>query len=103
MGDKALLGGYFVTRENIAKNAAVLRRFNAAMYRTATWSNANRDKTALILQKYTRISDDAVRHMNRVAYADALDAAQVQPTLDQAFKARFIDKHVSASDIIVKL
>jgi NitT/TauT family transport system substrate-binding protein len=103
MGDGALLGGYFTTRDYAAKNAATLRRFNAAMYRTAKWANANRDKSAVILQKYTKISDDVVQRMTRVAFADALDPARIQTTLDIAYKERFLDHPVAARDLILKV
>jgi NitT/TauT family transport system substrate-binding protein len=103
MGDRALLGGYFTTRDYAAKNAAVLRRFNTTIYRTAKFANANHDRTGAILQKYTRISDDIVHRMTRVAYAERLDPAQIQPTIDIAYKEHFLDRPLAAADLILKV
>jgi NitT/TauT family transport system substrate-binding protein len=102
-GDRSLLGGYFTTRDYAAKNAALLRRFNTTMYRTAKWANANRDKSAPILQKYTHVSDDVIHRMTRVAYAERLEPAQIQPTIDIAYKERFLDRTFPATDIILKI
>jgi len=103
MGDGALLGGYFTTREYAAKNGPLLRRFNTAMYNTAKWANANHEKSAAILQKYTKISDDVVQRMTRVAFASTLDPARIQTTLDVAYKEKFLDHPVSARDLILKI
>jgi len=102
-GDRALLGGYYATPDVIKNNTPLLRRFVGAMYRTATWANANHPRSAEILQKYTQISDTAVKTMRRVTYGTSLDPRSIQPTLDVAFASKFIDAPVNAVDLIQKL
>jgi NitT/TauT family transport system substrate-binding protein len=102
-GDHALIAGYVTTLESIKTNAPVLRRFIAAMYRTAKWANANQSKTGDILQKYTKITDETVKMMRRVSYAESLEPPMVQRQLDVAYQYKFIDSPVNAADIIRKV
>ena len=102
-GDRALLGGYVATLDSIKTNAPVLHRYIAAMYRTAKWANANRNKTGDILQKYTKITDETVKTMRRVSYAENLDPSTIQRQLDVAYQYKFIDTPVNAGDLIRKV
>lgn len=99
-GDGALVGGYIASIDGIKNNAALYRRFMAAMYKTAAWSNANHARTGEILQKYTKIADATVKAMRRATFAEKLTPAMVQSTLDLAYAYHYIDSPVKASALI---
>ena len=58
------------------------RRFLAAMHETAQWANANPDKSAEILAKYTKLDPALVRASYRAKFGETLTPAAIQPTID---------------------
>jgi NitT/TauT family transport system substrate-binding protein len=86
----------------LAQNAETARQFVAALYATARWSNANRDKTAVTLAKYTKLDLGVVRRMRRTQFATALEPAMIQPILDAAAAYKLIDRPTNAADLIVR-
>jgi ABC-type nitrate/sulfonate/bicarbonate transport system substrate-binding protein len=100
IGKRLMIGGWFATSDWQKKNPAAVRAFTAAIYETARWANANRDKSAAILQKYTKIDDATVRRMVRVTYAESLEPDMIDPTLDLAARAKFTERRVGASEMI---
>jgi NitT/TauT family transport system substrate-binding protein len=100
IGKRLMIGGWFATADWEKNNLAAARAFAAVMYETARWANANHDKSAIILQKYTKIDDLTVRRMVRVAYAESLAADMIDPTLDLAAQAKFTERRVHASEMI---
>ena len=53
---------------------------------SATWANANPDKSAAILADASKVPLDVVRKMYRAVYTGRLDAALMQPVIDVAVK-----------------
>jgi NitT/TauT family transport system substrate-binding protein len=90
-----MITGWFATSDYLAKNPDVAKKFADAMAETADWANANHDKAAAILLKYTKI--DA--HTSHVHFARSLSAAIVQPVLDAGVHYKMIDKSVSLADL----
>ncbi len=86
IGKQFLISDWFSTRDWVAKNSDVAKRFVGVIYDTARWANAHHDESAAILAKYTKLDVDKVKRMNRCAYATDLRPAMVQPVLDTAFK-----------------
>ena len=66
------------------------------MAETADWANANHDRAAEILLKYTKIDS----HRSHVRFARTLTAAIVQPVLDAGAQYKMLDKSVASSDLI---
>lgn len=99
-GDGSLVGGYIASLDGLKNNAALYRRFMAATYKTAAWSNANHARTGETLQKYTKIADATVKAMRRATFAEKLTPAMVQSTLDLAYAYHYIDSPVKASALI---
>jgi NitT/TauT family transport system substrate-binding protein len=100
IGRRLMIGGWFATSDWQKKNSAAARTFAEVIYETARWANANRDKSALILQKYTKIDDATVRRMVRVSYADELEPAMIDPTLALAAREKFTERRVRAAEMI---
>ncbi len=91
------------TRRWLAQNPETARRFVAAVYETARWSNANRAQTAVSLAKSSHLDIGVIRRMHRTAFCTSLDAAMVQPVLAVAVSAKLIDRPTSAADLIAHL
>ena len=84
VGDGWMIAGYFTTRDWADQHPDLLRRFDAAMRETAAWANANPDKSAEILAKYTKLDPALVRSSVRAKFGEALSAPTIQPTVDLA-------------------
>ena len=100
IGRRLMIGGWFATSDWQKKNVAAARAFAGVIYETARWANANHDKSALILQKYTKIDDATVRRMVRVTYAESLEPDMIDPTLDLAAREKFTERRVRAPEMI---
>jgi NitT/TauT family transport system substrate-binding protein len=100
IGKRLMIGGWFATSDWQKKNVAAARAFAGVIYETARWANANRDKSAVILQKYTKIDDATVRRMVRVTYAESLEPDMIDPTLDLAAREKFTERRVRAPEMI---
>ncbi|MGA2392220.1 MAG: ABC transporter substrate-binding protein [Candidatus Lustribacter sp.] len=96
------ISDWFTTRDWLAKNPDVAKRFVGAIYDAARWANAHHDDSATILAKYTKIDVDRIRRMNRSGYATDLKASMVQPVLDTAFKYKALGTATQASSMIAK-
>jgi NitT/TauT family transport system substrate-binding protein len=98
-----LLAGWFTTTTWLNANRPTARKFVAAMYETARWANANHAKSGELLQKYSKVDDATVAHMARSVYAERLDAAQLDPTLDWSARVNFTERRVSAKELIARV
>lgn len=97
---RIMLGGWFSTAKWVQDNPALARRFATVIYRTAKWANAQPAQSTSILEKYTKLDDAAVRHMTRATFADSLNPALIDPILKRAAEYRFIERPVSAREMI---
>jgi NitT/TauT family transport system substrate-binding protein len=96
------ISDWFTTRDWLAKNPDVAKRFVGAIYDTARWANTHHDDSAAILSKYTKIDVDRIKRMNRSGYATDLKASMVQPVLDTAFKYKVLGTATAATSMIAK-
>jgi NitT/TauT family transport system substrate-binding protein len=96
------ISDWFTTRDWLAKNADVAKRFVGVIYDTARWANAHHDDSAVILAKYTKIDIDRLKTMNRCLYATDLRPGMVQPVLDTAFKYKALEAATNVSSMIAK-
>lgn len=103
IGARYMIGGWFARGDWIAKNRALASRFAAVIHQTASWANANHDRSAEILRKYTRIGEATMKRMTRVTYAESLEPAMIAATLELAAKERFLERPVSPSQMIARL
>jgi ABC-type nitrate/sulfonate/bicarbonate transport system substrate-binding protein len=87
----------------VKANAPVAKRFAAAIYETARWANANRGRSAEILQKYAKIDPAVIAKMTRTDFTDTLTPQLIEPSLDWAYRAKFIERRVLPSEMIATL
>ncbi len=94
-----LIGGWFAKTDWIAANADTVKKFVAVMRESAEWANkpANYKQSAEILEKYTKV---AVGNANRIVYAERLDPALIQPSIDTAAKYGLVKTAFPASKLI---
>jgi NitT/TauT family transport system substrate-binding protein len=81
-----MLDVFISTREWAAANQATVKRFQTANLQAAVWSNKNRDKTADILIKYSKLPEATVRTMRRAVFAEKWDSSDSQPVVDMTAK-----------------
>ena len=84
IGVDYMLAGYFTSRTWADANPEALRRFVAVMRETAKWANANPDKSAAILAKYTSLDPSIIAQSSRAQFGDTLTPAMIQPLIDLA-------------------
>jgi NitT/TauT family transport system substrate-binding protein len=94
---------WFTTHDWLAKNPDGGKRLVQAIYDTARWSNRNRDKTAAILAKYSKLPIEAVQHMHRSEYATSLSPALLQPVLDAGYEYKAIQRQVDAATLMTRV
>ena len=99
LGNEWLIGAWFAKTDWIAANADLVKRFAAVMREAATWGNnaQNYARSATILEKYTKV---AVGKANRIAFAERLDPAQIQPQIDMAARYKVINTPFAARELI---
>ncbi len=80
----------------------VLHKFQSAMRATAAWANANQDKSAEILAKYTHLDPALVRASYRAKFGETLTPATIQPTIDLAAHYKQLESFPASELIYTK-
>ncbi|HEY5348421.1 MAG TPA: ABC transporter substrate-binding protein [Candidatus Lustribacter sp.] len=102
LGDGFMIAGYFTTRPWAQAHPELVHKFQDAMRETAAWANANPDKSADILAKYTKLDPALVRASYRAKFGESLSAAAIQPTIDLAAHYKLLDAFPAAEVIFTK-
>jgi NitT/TauT family transport system substrate-binding protein len=76
----------------LSKNATAVKTFVTVLHETARWANTHPADAAQILARITQIPPEIVARMNRVAFAEALDPATMQPVIDATAHYHFLPK-----------
>jgi NitT/TauT family transport system substrate-binding protein len=91
---------YFTTPAWAAAHPDVVRRFQASIKEASVWGNANHDKSAVIIEKYSKVDAATLAAMTRSIYADALTPEILQPSIDFCARNKMIDGSFPAKDLI---
>lgn len=91
---------YFTTPAWAAAHADTVRRFQSAIHEASVWGNHNPEKSAAIIEKYSKVDAATLAAMTRSIYAEALTPEIVQPTIDFSAKYKMIDAAFPAKDIL---
>lgn len=93
-----MIAAYFARSDWVLAHRDAARAFAAAMNETARWANANHAASAQILAQYTgvQVSPNQIR----VAYAETLDRALIQPLIDAAAKSKLLKEPLAASALL---
>lgn len=100
LGDQSIITVWIANKTWVESNPAIVRKLQSAIAETAKWANRNKPATAAILEKYSKLSHETLMTMNRLTYADVLDAKRVQPIIDASAKYGFLPHAFPASEII---
>lgn len=95
-----LITCWFTTQGWLKAHQDVARRFVEALSETSRWANADPAQTALILAKHIKLSPDVLATMTRSTYGRSLEAAEIQPVLDLAFKDKLFSPAIAATAIM---
>lgn len=93
-----LIGAYFSTRDWAKAHPAQARAFSQVLVQTARWANANHDRSARILEQYTKIR--IAPGQARTTYALALDPPVIQPLIDAAAKDHVLKGTFPAAELL---
>jgi NitT/TauT family transport system substrate-binding protein len=102
LGDGWMIAGYFSTHEWADKNPDLHRRFVNAMRETAQWANANHERSAEILAKYTKLDAGLIRSGNRARFGTTLTPEMVQPSIDLSARYKLFDAPFPAAELIYR-
>jgi NitT/TauT family transport system substrate-binding protein len=103
LGPQVLVSNWVTTREWLAKNRDVAKRFVGAMVETAQWANQHRDLTAPILSKYSKIDLEQIKAMRRSSYSTGFDPKMLAPSLEAAYKFKVMSRPVTVDELMTKL
>jgi NitT/TauT family transport system substrate-binding protein len=98
-----LISVWFTTRDWLSKNPDAAKRLVGAVYESARWANRNRERTAAILAKYSKLPLERVQHMRRAEYATSLTTPLLQPVLDAGFEYKAIGREVDAATLMTRM
>jgi NitT/TauT family transport system substrate-binding protein len=95
-----MLGAWFATPAYISANRAAVDAFRTVITKTAIWANANQDKSAVILAKYSHLDPAVVKSMHRITYATRPEAALIQPAIDLSARYGVIAAPFPAQELL---
>jgi ABC-type nitrate/sulfonate/bicarbonate transport system substrate-binding protein len=87
---------WFTTNDFATKNPQSVRKFFDGMTQASAWAGNNRERAAVVLEKWTKVKVARIRMVS----ARRLDPALIQPICDQAFKYKMIDAPMDAREFI---
>jgi NitT/TauT family transport system substrate-binding protein len=94
---KFLIGAFFSTADYAKAHPDIVSKFGGVMAEAARWANSHQSESAKILEAWTKVR--VLPGMTRAVYADRLTAAEVQPLIDAAARARAIKTSFPAVDL----
>jgi NitT/TauT family transport system substrate-binding protein len=95
-----VLGAFFTSRAWASANRDLVNGFRTSIGKAAVWANANQDKSAVVLAKYSNRDPAAVKATYRTVYATQLVAAEIQPVIDLAARYGAIPASFPAQEIM---
>ena len=98
---RLMMSCWFTTTTFAQKNPDTIKKFQSAMRATSRYANDHHTETGLILAKYAKLDSDVLKVMGRCAYAEQLQASDLQPALDLAVKFGITPKQLNAADLFL--
>lgn len=91
---------YVSTADYIAANPDAMKRFVRAMHEAIVYTNTHLQETVDLVSSYTGIDPSVVAHSVRAVDPEYVEAKNIQPVIDVAFKFKLIDRAFSADELI---
>jgi NitT/TauT family transport system substrate-binding protein len=102
LGKRLLISAWFSTADYAAANRDTVKRFAAVMRDASLYSNANPHEMAKYLAPYFHEDVAQVAKTEPALLGSALDAGDVQPIVDAAFRYGAIAKTFPAADLFAR-
>lgn len=101
VSSRYMLAGWFAMDAWIARNPEALKRFNAALQRSARWANTHQRESAAILARYTGTNPEVAATMARVSYETSTGVSPqvIQPVIDLLQKYAKLTSPPAASEL----
>lgn len=93
-----MIGAWFTTGAWAKSHAETVKNFQKALAVTAAWANKNREQSAQILMKDTKIV--VLPTTKRTTYGEKLDTALMQPLIDATVKYGTLKSAFPAAELI---
>lgn len=91
---------WFAHEDYVAKNGATVDRFTRAMHEAAAYCNGHHPDTVAMVAQNTKLDEGLVGRMARITFGEFLNAREIQPTIDVAFKYKTIARRFGAQELI---
>jgi NitT/TauT family transport system substrate-binding protein len=101
IGRRYIVNTWYTTRDFVAKNPDVIRRFRASLQQAAVYANAHPDEMVGYLAPFVKIDEAKLRNMAHATIATTLVPSEYQPVIDAAAKYGFIDKGFPAQEFLL--
>lgn len=103
LGRVLMVAGWAARRDWLAQNPQPARKFFGAVVATARWGATHQAEMLPVVHDVTGTDLDTLRQMGRLFLGDAIDPAQIQPTIDASAKYGFLPRAFPASAMIVNV
>jgi NitT/TauT family transport system substrate-binding protein len=100
LGTRYMIAAWFCSRDYAARNPGPVSRFAQVLRAAATYTNAHPQETAAMVADYMRVDLAVVTRMNRMESAVGINPGELQKLVDLAYRYKFIDKTLSAKELI---
>ena len=100
MAERLIIASYFGSEAWIAKNAAVVKSFVAALNRGIDAHNTNPDEAKAVLARHTGLKAELFKDMPLPAFEKTILESDFQPMLDVALRYKFIERKFPISEVI---
>lgn len=97
MGDKFLISALFTTEAYAKAHPDIVRKMAGVILSANRWANKNRSQSAIILEKYARVTIPSTA--TRVTYAETISPAAAQPVLDMLSTYGVLKNRLRANDL----
>jgi NitT/TauT family transport system substrate-binding protein len=81
-----MINVHFATLDWAKSHIDIVRRFRDCIKKTSSWANKNSDQSGRILMRYSKLSPETLRTMQRTIFAEDVNAADIQPLIDLTAK-----------------
>jgi len=101
IGKRYIVNTWYTTRDYLAQNGDVVRRFLAGLAPAVAYANAHPAEMTPFLAAFAKLDESTLRNMTHSAIATKLNPAEYQPVIDAAAKYGFIETGFPARDILL--
>lgn len=100
IGKRFEVAVYIASKDYIAANRDTMTRFAKAMQESAIYVNSHPAETVDLIASFTGVDPAIIAKAARTTDPEVVDAKELQPTIDVAYKYKLLDRAFSAEEII---